>query len=107
MGMKGKLITSIEVKCGEHLIHEMFHTNTHHIPNINPTKYKHFEIHEGETVKIGSVVSWKYNQGNTYFSALSHTHTKNMLLLHQFFFIVRFMLYYESHYRKLFPRELF
>ncbi|XP_006338883.1 kirola-like [Solanum tuberosum] len=62
MGVKGKLIASIEVRCGGHSIHDMFHTNTHHIPNINPTKYKHFEIHEGETIKVGSIVSWKYNQ---------------------------------------------
>ncbi|XP_055801570.1 kirola-like [Solanum dulcamara] len=34
MGVKGKLIGSVEVKCGGHLVHDIFHTNTHHIPNI-------------------------------------------------------------------------
>ncbi|MCD9561247.1 hypothetical protein HAX54_020250 [Datura stramonium] len=61
MGVKGKLIVSIEVKCGGHLIHDIFHTNTHHIPNICRGKINDFEIHEGGVVKIGSIVSWKYN----------------------------------------------
>ncbi|KAM3344366.1 hypothetical protein P3S68_024073 [Capsicum galapagoense] len=60
MGLKGKLMASIEVKCGGNSIHDTFHANTHHIPNICPNKIIHFEIHEGETVKVGSVVSWKY-----------------------------------------------
>ncbi|KAL3369995.1 hypothetical protein AABB24_007161, partial [Solanum stoloniferum] len=60
MGLKGKLIVSLEVKCGGHSVHDIFHTNTHHLPNISPSKLKHFEIHEGEIGKIGSVVSWKY-----------------------------------------------
>ncbi|KAF3676876.1 putative tubulin alpha chain-like [Capsicum annuum] len=34
MGVKGKLIGSIEVKCGGHLVHDIFHNYTHHIPNI-------------------------------------------------------------------------
>ncbi|MCD7452698.1 hypothetical protein HAX54_017822, partial [Datura stramonium] len=59
MGVKGKLIASMEVKCGGDLFHDTFHTNTHHVPNISPN-INHFEIHEGETLKVGSVVSWKY-----------------------------------------------
>ncbi|CAN4124952.1 unnamed protein product [Withania somnifera] len=59
--MKGNLIASIEVKCGGHLFHDIFHTDTHHIPNICPGKINHFEIHEGGTIKVGSIVSWKYN----------------------------------------------
>ncbi|PHT81436.1 hypothetical protein T459_14451 [Capsicum annuum] len=50
----------MEVKCGEHLFHVIFHTNTHHAPNISPNNVKHFEIHEDETLKISSIVSWKY-----------------------------------------------
>ncbi|XP_060186343.1 kirola-like [Lycium barbarum] len=61
MGVKGKLIGSVEVKCGGHLVHDILHTNTHHIPNISPGKISKFEIHEGEIIKVGSVVSWKYN----------------------------------------------
>ncbi|KAG5568839.1 hypothetical protein H5410_064146 [Solanum commersonii] len=45
MGVKGKLIASIEVKCGGHLIHDTLHSNTHHIPNISPSKVNHFQIH--------------------------------------------------------------
>lgn len=67
MGLKGKLIGSIEVKCGGSPIHDILHTNTHFLPNITPRVLNHFEIHEGETIKIGSVVSWKFHQGNTYF----------------------------------------
>ncbi|OIT06848.1 PREDICTED: kirola-like isoform X2 [Nicotiana attenuata] len=61
MGLKGKLIASVEVKCGGHPIHDIFHANTHHISNISPSKIQKFDIDEGEGVKVGSVVSWKYN----------------------------------------------
>ncbi|KAG5606208.1 hypothetical protein H5410_027700 [Solanum commersonii] len=61
MDLKGKLIASVEVNCGEHSVHNIFHINTHHIPNISPSKVNHFEIHEDEILKIGSIVSWKYN----------------------------------------------
>ncbi|WMV22919.1 hypothetical protein MTR67_016304 [Solanum verrucosum] len=60
MGVKGKLIVSLEMKCGGHSVHDIFHTNTQHLPNISPSRVKHFEIHEGEKGKIGSVASWKY-----------------------------------------------
>uniref|UniRef100_A0A0V0GSZ3 Putative kirola-like n=1 Tax=Solanum chacoense TaxID=4108 RepID=A0A0V0GSZ3_SOLCH len=62
MGVKGKLIASIEVKCGGHLIHDTLHSNTHHIPNICPSKVNHFQIHGGEIIKIVSIISWKYNE---------------------------------------------
>ncbi|KAM3281497.1 hypothetical protein CQW23_12111 [Capsicum baccatum] len=62
MGVKGKLIASVEVKCEGNLIHELFHIHAHHVPNISPNIINHFEIHEGETVKVGSVVSWSYNE---------------------------------------------
>lgn len=57
MGVKGKLIASIEVKCRGHSIHDILHTNTHHLPNISPVVVNHFEIHEDEIMKAGSVVS--------------------------------------------------
>ncbi|XP_015072220.1 kirola-like [Solanum pennellii] len=60
MGVKGKLTASIEVKCGGHLIHDLFHSNTHHVPNISPSKVNRFEIHQGGIIKVGSIVSWKY-----------------------------------------------
>ncbi|XP_016513221.1 kirola isoform X1 [Nicotiana tabacum] len=62
MGIKGKLIASMEVKCEGHSVHDIFHVNTHHIPNISPNKINVFEIHEGEIGKVGSVVSTKYNE---------------------------------------------
>ncbi|KAK6790720.1 hypothetical protein RDI58_009801 [Solanum bulbocastanum] len=61
MGVKGKLIASIEVNCGGHLIHDHFHAKPHLIPNITPSKILSFEFLKGETIKVGSVVSWKYN----------------------------------------------
>ncbi|KAG5611249.1 hypothetical protein H5410_022530 [Solanum commersonii] len=60
MGLKGKLIVSLEVNYGGHSVHDIFHTNSHHLPNISPSRIKHFEIHEGENGKISSVASWKY-----------------------------------------------
>ncbi|WMV41805.1 hypothetical protein MTR67_035190 [Solanum verrucosum] len=47
MGVKGKLTVSVEVKCGGHLVHDLFHMNTHHIANITPKNVNCFEIHEG------------------------------------------------------------
>ncbi|MCE0481146.1 hypothetical protein HAX54_038611 [Datura stramonium] len=61
MGVKGKLIASMKVKCGGHIIYDLYHTNTHRIPNISPNNVNHFEIHEGETIKVDSIVSWNYN----------------------------------------------
>lgn len=68
MGVKGNLIASMEVKCGGHSVHDIFHINTHHIPNISPNKVNYFEIHEDENLKVGSVIRWKYNDGNTHSS---------------------------------------
>ncbi|XP_049388244.1 kirola-like [Solanum stenotomum] len=62
MGVKGKLIASVEVKRSGHSFYDIFHTNTHHVPKISPRNIDHFEIHEGETMKAGSIVSWKYNE---------------------------------------------
>ncbi|KAL3339536.1 hypothetical protein AABB24_028237 [Solanum stoloniferum] len=50
----------MEVRCGGHSVHDMFHTNIHHIRNISPKLINHFEIHEGEVGKIGAVLCWKY-----------------------------------------------
>ncbi|KAJ8563028.1 hypothetical protein K7X08_031480 [Anisodus acutangulus] len=61
MGVKGKLVASMEVKCGGHLFHDLCQNNPHQLPTISPSKVSHFEIHEGEAVKVGSIVSWKYN----------------------------------------------
>ncbi|XP_055801557.1 kirola-like [Solanum dulcamara] len=62
MGVKGKLIASMEVKCGGHSIHDFFHTNTHQIANISPTFINRYEVHEGEIGKVGRVVNMKYNE---------------------------------------------
>ncbi|KAL3379653.1 hypothetical protein AABB24_000387 [Solanum stoloniferum] len=61
MGLKGKLIASVEVKCGGHLMYDLLHTNSHHIANISQ-HVNRFQIHEGENVKVGSIVSWSYNE---------------------------------------------
>ncbi|MCD9646103.1 hypothetical protein HAX54_035630 [Datura stramonium] len=60
MGVQGKLTASTGVKCGGHLIYDIFHFNPHHVPNISPSKVKSFEIHQGGTIKTGSIVSWNY-----------------------------------------------
>ncbi|TMW80855.1 hypothetical protein EJD97_014350 [Solanum chilense] len=51
MGLKGKLVASVKVKCGGHSIHDMYHTNTHHIRNVSPL-INHFEIHEDGKEKL-------------------------------------------------------
>ncbi|MCD7465844.1 hypothetical protein HAX54_002021 [Datura stramonium] len=63
MGVKGKLTASVEVKCGGHLFHDLLHTNAHDVPNISPSIIKHFKIHKGEIAKVGSIISWNYNEG--------------------------------------------
>ncbi|KAL3372939.1 hypothetical protein AABB24_005127 [Solanum stoloniferum] len=62
MGVKGKLIASKEVKCGEHLIHDLFLTNSHHIPYISPSKINRIDINEGEIGKIGTIMNCRYNE---------------------------------------------
>ncbi|KAK6790613.1 hypothetical protein RDI58_009694 [Solanum bulbocastanum] len=57
MGLKGKLIASMEMKCGGDSFFDIFHTNTHYVPNLSPTNVVHFGIHEGEIIKLGSIVS--------------------------------------------------
>ncbi|XP_075094985.1 kirola-like [Nicotiana tabacum] len=52
MGVKGKLIASLEVKSGGHSVQDIFHVNTLHIPSISPSKINHFEIHEDGKEKI-------------------------------------------------------
>ncbi|XP_015170412.1 MLP-like protein 28 [Solanum tuberosum] len=67
MGLKGKLIALVEVKCGGDLMHDLLHTNSHHVANISP-HVNGFQIHEGENVKVGLIVSWSYNEvGQTKF----------------------------------------
>ncbi|XP_049411110.1 kirola-like, partial [Solanum stenotomum] len=61
MGLKGKLIVSMEVKCGGHLINDIMHTNTHQAANISPT-INHFEVHEGEIGKVGTIINMKYKE---------------------------------------------
>lgn len=68
MGVKGKLIASMEVNCGGHSVHNIIHANTHHLPNISPCRLKKIDIHEGENEKIDSIVNWRYIQSNIYFS---------------------------------------
>lgn len=84
MGLKGKLIASLEVRGGGHLIFDIYHTNTHRVSNISPSIVNNFEIHEGETVKVGSIVSWNYSEGNTYFSLCVKFSCINFLYLKYF-----------------------
>ncbi|XP_015086628.1 kirola-like [Solanum pennellii] len=61
MGVKGKLIASMEVKCGGHLIHDLLHTNTHQAAIVSPT-INRLEVHEGEMGKVGTIINMKYNE---------------------------------------------
>ncbi|KAH0729508.1 hypothetical protein KY289_000696 [Solanum tuberosum] len=63
MGVKGKLIASMEVKCGGHLIHDLLHTNTHQAAIISPT-INRLEVHEGEIGKVGTIINMKYNEAD-------------------------------------------
>ncbi|KAG5629781.1 hypothetical protein H5410_001498 [Solanum commersonii] len=60
MGVKGKLIASMEVTCGGHSIHDLWHTNTHQLAKISPT-INRFEVHEGEIGNVGTVLNMTYN----------------------------------------------
>ncbi|CAN4081065.1 unnamed protein product [Withania somnifera] len=86
MGVKGKLIASVEVKCEGHLIHNLFHHNTHHIPNICSRIIKNFEIHEAgqkrfmkKLVEIidppKKLIRWKVIEGDVLESYNSFTIT--------------------------------
>ncbi|XP_009798271.1 kirola-like [Nicotiana tabacum] len=66
MGLKGKLISQIEIKgCGD-LFHEMFRHKPHHLPNVTPDKIQAVDLHEGDWGTVGSVVNWNYTiEGQT------------------------------------------
>lgn len=85
MGLKGKLIAQIEMKCAGDLLHEHFKSNPHQTSTMSPNKITNFTLHEGQLGSTGSVVSWKFVLGKplfpfefqfalvqvTYFSAFS------------------------------------
>lgn len=90
----------MEVRCGGHLIHDMFHTNIHHIRNISPKLINHCEIHEGEIGKIGTVLSWKYIDGNTHFLSQYN------LVASIFYTYIYVCWYYRNHFlSKIFPKR--
>nr|XP_016507761.1 PREDICTED: kirola-like [Nicotiana tabacum] len=62
MGLKGKLVVSMEVKCGGHLFHDLYQTKPHHVSNISPNYVTGFDLHEGGIGEVGSVVTWKYKE---------------------------------------------
>lgn len=64
MGLKGKLISEMELKGCKDLFHEMFCEKPHHLPNIVPHTIKAVDLHEGDWGTVGSVVNWNYTLGN-------------------------------------------
>lgn len=67
MGLKGKLISQIEMKCAGDLLHEHFKSNPHQTSTMSPDKIKNFTLHEGQLGNTGSVISWKYVLGKPLF----------------------------------------
>ncbi|XP_059291501.1 kirola-like [Lycium ferocissimum] len=63
MGLKGKLVSQIEMKCAGHLLHEHFKSNPHKTSTMSPNKVTNFALHEGQLGHTGSVVSWKFILG--------------------------------------------
>ncbi|KAF3659634.1 putative desiccation-related protein PCC13-62-like [Capsicum annuum] len=59
MGLRGKLVAHLEVKCGGELFHDHFNTKPHHIPNISD-KINHFGVHEGELGSVGTIIEWRF-----------------------------------------------
>ncbi|KAG5607539.1 hypothetical protein H5410_029031 [Solanum commersonii] len=60
MGLRGKLVAHVEVKCGGELFHDHFNSKPHHSPNISD-KINHFEVNEGELGTVGTLVEWRFN----------------------------------------------
>lgn len=85
MGVRGKLIASMEVKYRGHLIHDLLHTNTHQAANISPT-INFFEVHEGEIGNIGTIINLKYNEGKIHLSPL-YLYLSHFNLLASIFYI--------------------
>lgn len=81
MGVRGKLIASMEVKYRGHLIHDLLHTNTHQAAIISPN-INRLEVHGGEIGKVGTIINMKYNEGNIHLSHLSLS--LNLIFLHHF-----------------------
>ncbi|KAK4729841.1 hypothetical protein R3W88_022829 [Solanum pinnatisectum] len=63
MGLKGRLISQIEMKCSGHLLYEHFKSNPHKTSVMSPDKITNFTIHEGQLGKANSVVSWNFILG--------------------------------------------
>ncbi|OIT37982.1 mlp-like protein 43 [Nicotiana attenuata] len=63
MGLKGKLVAQIEMKCAGDLFHEHFKLNPLQTSTMSPDKITNFTLHEGQLGSTGSVVSWKFVLG--------------------------------------------
>ncbi|GER37345.1 polyketide cyclase/dehydrase and lipid transportsuperfamily protein [Striga asiatica] len=60
MGLKGKLISQIDIKSDGDVFHEIFRERPHHISDMSPAHIQKCDLHEGDWGKVGSVIFWNY-----------------------------------------------
>ncbi|KAK6157591.1 hypothetical protein DH2020_011839 [Rehmannia glutinosa] len=60
MGLKGKLISQIDIKSDGDVFHEIFREKPHHVAGISPDHVQNCDLHDGEWGKVGSIICWDY-----------------------------------------------
>ncbi|KAL2235106.1 UNVERIFIED_CONTAM: Kirola, partial [Sesamum indicum] len=60
MGLSGKLVSQIDIKCDGDVFHEIFRERPHHISGMTPHNIQNCDLHEGQWGTVGSVIYWNY-----------------------------------------------
>ncbi|KAK6134203.1 hypothetical protein DH2020_032059 [Rehmannia glutinosa] len=60
MGLKGKLISAMDIKSDGDVFHELFREKPHHVSGMSPDHVQNCDLHEGEWGKVGSIICWNY-----------------------------------------------
>ncbi|KAK4430314.1 Kirola [Sesamum alatum] len=60
MGLSGKLVSQIDIKCDGDVFHEIFRERPHHISGMSPQHIQNCDLHDGQWGTVGSVIYWNY-----------------------------------------------
>ncbi|KAK6157592.1 hypothetical protein DH2020_011840 [Rehmannia glutinosa] len=60
MGLKGKLISAMDIKSDGDVFHEIFRDKPHHVSGMSPDHVQNCDLHDGEWGKVGSIICWNY-----------------------------------------------
>ncbi|CAI9785454.1 unnamed protein product [Fraxinus pennsylvanica] len=60
MGIKGKLVSQIDIKSDGDVFHEIFRERPHHLSGMSPANIQKCDLHEGQLGTVGSVIYLNY-----------------------------------------------